>query len=422
LYNIKEKIDCKYIAYDLFKNNKNYISLLLINTLTALFGIIIYKLIDNTYENNEIFVFTYYRRILSFLSPISLCGMGVTLAKKVSLKKTNSLQYFIISLFMTVILPILLLLFYFISPKSLTLVLWGNNPNDFGSMFLPLILNLFGLNSISIIISYYRGKDRFIKASSIGLIFVSIVPLLILLLDVAIEQFLVIFGLSLIGSTLIFIILKIKHFHFDKDINIKSYIKEGILRIAGDVSYYFLLLAPSYFILLFTKDLVSAAAIGFCQVIINSSSILINPISFITLTKSVRFSINRELNELKKVFNRTITYTFLIFTFFSIILILLTEHLILILYSKEILLHLFPVKIFLLVTPFIATYLSGRSFIDGVTAKPIMSRINASGLATFFLIMMIAKEHLTVFSSITVGFISSFIIMDFLMISYIKKL
>lgn len=403
----------------IFKNKKSYLILLLINILSAIGNIFLYKIINKSYGEEELYLFTYYKRLLSFLAPISLMGMGVTLVRNITVNKEQAYSYTIVSLLITLLLPICLLLFYSFNPDSFRFVLFAGENYD--SIIYPIIINLTGLGFFSMVISFFRGYSEFIKASILSLIFVTLVPYILIFFNFDLILFLNLYGVILILTVLTSMFFLNPNFKMSNyKIDFKSFIRESVSRVIGDLSYYFLLLAPSYFLLFFTKDLVMVSAISFCQVIINSTTILIKPISFIKLTKTAQMVNENDFVGVKKDFFKVTGFTFLVFVIMSVLLIMCIDLVINLLYSKSILVFSSDIKFFLLVTPFFATYVGGRSFIDGLTHKPVMSYINLIGLLTFLLILFLYNGN-SYFFVISFSFSFAFLIMDVIMFTYIKK-
>ena len=69
----------------LLNKNKTYAILLFLNLISAFGAILIYKLIAESFGSNDTFVFTYLKRIISLIVPISLFGLGVTLSRRVAI-------------------------------------------------------------------------------------------------------------------------------------------------------------------------------------------------------------------------------------------------------------------------------------------------------------------------------------------------
>lgn len=397
------------VLYRLFSNNKTYLILLLINVFSALGSIILYKIIGIVYTEEDLYVFTFYKRILSFIAPISLLGLGVTLVRKVSVDKKKSNSYTLISILGALIIPLFALIFYIFFPVEFDIVFFaGENLNQ---MATPFILNLIGLSFFSIYISLLRGLSRFIYASFINLVFIIVIPLILLLFSFSLSNFLNIYGILLILiSILLFSTEKIEKFR--KEIEIKPFFAEGLNRLIGDISYYFLLLGPSYFLLILTNDLKIAAAVSFCQVILNSTIILIKPISFIKLTYTAQLTNIKNIIDLKKDFYIVALLTFIAYIFIYLILKLSIQFIITFFFSNSILEYLNEINTFLIVVPFFGLYISSRSYLDGVTNKALMSIVNLIGLIIFVISVFIFNRITTSFQSVNISFILCFIIMD----------
>lgn len=378
----------------------------------------LYRVVNEVFGESDLYLFTYYKRIISFLAPVSLLGLGVTLVRKVSVRAEESASYIVVSLLMTLIIPSFLLVLYFISPNVFVKLFFAGE--DYKFMTIPIIINLIGLSFFSISISFLRGISQFIYASTLNLIFVVLVPFILLLFNLSLVNYLIFNGVFLVFVSII-LNLRLNRNKIKFNFSYIFFLKEGLQRLVGDISYYFLLLAPSYFLFLFTKNIAVTSAISFCQVIMNSTTILIKPISFVKLTSSTIMSKDKNIITLKKDFFKVIIYVFLIFILISVIFYLSIELIINLLYSDSILIFLDEIKQFLIVIPFFGVYLSGRSYIDGITDKAIMSIINTVGLFIFLVVMFFLMNFLSSFSAISLGFTLSFVIMDLIMILFIKK-
>lgn len=400
-------------------NNKTYLLLLGLNIISAACSILIYKFTTFKFTDDEVFLFTFLKRAISFLSPISLMGLGVTLTRYVGKKEEESILYFIISFVLVLFLPLIVFVSFYFYPDFTTKLIFGENLESYKSIVIPMILNLLGLNFASIIISFHRGKGEFLLATSLSLVLVILMPFLLLLLPLSFSEYIGVFGIFLIvvcSTYGIKVILRYKIYN----LSYGSFIKEGVGRMFGDIGYYFLLFAPSYFLLQIGNELNNAAALAFCQVLINSCSILVNPISFVALTKTVNSVKNKEIDKLKRKFNKTVIWVFFIFILVMLFFLGTLEFLVKTFFTKSILSVLSEVKVFLTVLPFFGVYLSGRSFLDGATSKPIMSYINIVGLALFLVIMFVLKMQYSLFLSINISFILSFVVMDLMIILFMN--
>lgn len=406
---------------DTLIKNKTYLVLLFLNVISGIAGLLIYKFISFKYSGDGLFIFTFLKRIISFISPVSLLGLGVTLARYVAVNSNNSFKYVLNSIFAALFIPFLLLIIYLAFPSYLTKLFWGEDLKQYSEMILPIIVNILGLNFISILISFYRGVGKFVFSTSLSLFFIVLLPFFILFFNVPLKNFISYYGILLVLISVLLLFKISRKYPTKESVNYKMFFVEGTNRMFGDVSYYFLLFAPSYFLLKYTNDLALASSIAFCQVIINASSILINPISFMSLTNSVKNKKDNKINKLKRNFNSFVRNCFLFFIGVLMILYFSLHYIIPLLYSEKILEFSSEIKLFLLSLPFIAVFLGARSFVDGITSRAIMSYINTIGLFVFLFLFFLLKNFMTIFNSIGISFVVSFFLMDLLIIIYIKR-
>ena len=402
----------------LLNKNKTYAILLFLNLISAFGAILIYKFIAESFDSNDTFVFTYLKRIISLIVPISLFGLGVTLTRRVAIDPERSYVYMLISLVTTILLPLLLLVFYYIDPEYLTLLFWGEYSITYEKMFIPLIMNVIGVNFTLILVSFYRGKGEYVKATLINLLLIVVLPILILSLNLNFRTYILTYGITL---TLITILISVPSNTILEKKNYKDFLAEGFSRVFGDISYYFLLFSPSYFVLILTNDISLSASIAFCQVIINASSILINPISFMVLTKTAEQASVSNTVELKKEFFKTVKYIFVVFFISYFLVISLLKTIINFFYTDKVLENLEHIKFFLTILPFISIYMVSRSYVDGITKKAIMSYINLIGLFLFLFLLKLFIFFFEIVPSISGAFILSFFTMDILILMFMRR-
>jgi O-antigen/teichoic acid export membrane protein len=402
----------------LLNKNKTYTILFFLNLISAFGAILIYRFIAESFGSKDTFVFTYLKRIISLIVPISLFGLGVTLTRRVAIDPERSYGYMLISLVTTILLPLLLLVFYYMDPEYLTLLFWGEYSITYKKMFFPLIMNIVGVNFTLILVSFYRGKGEYVKATLINLLLIVVLPILILSLNLNFRTYILTYGITLI---LITILISIPRNTILEKKNYKDFLVEGFSRVFGDISYYFLLFSPSYFVLILTNDISLSASIAFCQVIINASSILINPISFMALTKTAEQASVSNTVELKKEFFKTIKYIFVVFFISYFLVISLLKTIINYFYTDKVLENLEDIKFFLIVLPFIAIYMTSRSYVDGITKKAIMSYINFIGLFLFLFLLKLFISFFEIVPSISGAFILSFFTMDVLILMFMRR-
>ena len=405
----------------LFLSNKEYCVILFLSSITALGTILFYKFVDYEFNDDALFSFTYIKRVISFLSPLSLLGTGVTLIRFIGINSHNkNLGYTITSLLLTFFVPLVIIICNLFKPEFISNIIWSDQNKLHEVFFYPLIFSLMGLNMVSIIISYFRGIEKYYNSVTINLCLIVIIPFVILKASESIQEFILFNGLVQIVFSLgiIFWLIDFKEIKF---INIKLFVIESFPRTIGDITFYFLLFAPSYLTFKLSGDLSLTAAVSFCQVLINASVILIKPLTLVKLPWAIKLKNDKKVSHLKRVYFSEIKMVFFGFSLITIILITQLEIIIKYLYSGSILTFIDDMMIFLLLLPFYACFLVSRNYIDGLSPKPLTSFICFFGLV-LFLYQIYLFDNEQIIKIISFSIISTFAIMNLIILIYIKSI
>lgn len=407
--------------FEVISGRKEYLLLLFLNIFISFGTIIIYKLIKIKFDDEMLFDFTYIKRIIAFLSPISLLGTGVTLIRFIGTDINKNSEYYILtSIFLTLFTPLGLIILNIFNEGLIINFLWNKHEILHSKYFYPLIIYLIGLNTTTVAICKFRGLKKYFKSTYINLCLIVLMPLIVLIYATNINHYLFYNGLLLIFFSLIILVNKKMKINLPKTLLIKTYIKEGITRLFGDISYYFLIFAPSYFILKFTGDLSMTAALSFCQILVNASTILIKPVSLVKLPWTVKQKEFNNLSLIKNTLIKETTITFLVFLIITLFLVSSIETIINLVYTNNILEYILSIKIYLFLIPFYCCFLILRNYVDGITNKPINFYINTVGII-LFIAQIYTLDFGNEMKTIAISMINSFLVMDIIIVVYIIR-
>ena len=281
----------------------NYIITYSVEFLVMLSGVVLFKQINSRFNDFGFSEFTINKRLIGFLMPLLMVGMGVAIPKFSSAedRKIKTDIYYIALIIISI--SFALFLGICISLNSLfSFLVFGDDAHS--KMFILVLLYVYTLLIHSCIYNYFRSNLDFKKASVIQLINLGIWPILIVFfVNTLLEYFVVLSSITMITSVLIhslfipFMSLKIQHFKS----RFTPIFKYGVSRVPGDVLLGFFFALP-VFLISTNFSMKEAGMVAFCLSLFNIVIALTSPINVLVLpiaSKMVHEKNDKDLNVLR---------------------------------------------------------------------------------------------------------------------------
>ena len=256
-------------------------------------------------NEESFYYYAYARRVISFISPVLLAGLGVALPRGIGLfhkEKEKIDRMLFVTFLITLSISILWYGLNVFFNDWFTKLVWGRI-NPFSQKLNQAIgLYIIGLNMFGCIHSYFRGKLQVIYAGLLELLALTLIPLFAFIILSDLIKIYNLVSLVLIIINFLIIISVLNKF---KNINIKYYLKEakellsyGIPRVPGDVVFALLIFLPA-FVSSRYFSIEYAGIIGFGSALITLVNLPASAISFVSLSRFA-FKLNKSRTKLRK--------------------------------------------------------------------------------------------------------------------------
>ena len=351
-------------------------------------GIIVYKIVNERFNNTQFTEYNLFRRSSSLFQPLIKCGLGVSIPKFTS-KYLNRNSILIVGLFILIIVVSLFGAFILIFHDFFSVLLFGNKM--YSNLIFVLLLMLLGAGLHSIVYGFLRGKFLYGYANILQLFNIGLVPVFTLFVNKDISQVFLLNSLIWIFSSIvIFIFLVIVYKPRINKVVVKhdliKLLHFGVPRIPGDFALLILISIPSFIVLHIYNDFKLAGFVAFSTTILNLVGAAFAPIGLILLPETNRLIKNKEIDKLNQITRKIlIITTILIFTSLVVFSIFPSFFLDLLVSETDIKL-ISACKIMLLGGFGYALYLNLRSVLDAFYFKPVNS-VNL--LKTLFLLIVL---------------------------------
>ena len=273
----------------------------------ALINFIFFRQVYLNIGEDSFYYYAYSRRVISFLSPILLLGIGISLPRAMGhfsgdTKKAGLML--VVSLITLSLVSLIWLLLNILCNKWFTDFIWGEVNPFTQRLNIAISVYLMSINIYAGIHSYFRGKIDALAAGIIDLMAQSVLPLIAFLL---ISDLVIIFysiSLMVFALNILIIFLLIRKVSFI-ELKMKLLLKEagellgyGIRRIPGDIFYALLIFLPAFFAGKYF-NIRLAGVFSFGLSILTLFNLPATAISFVTLSRSANLLVS-EKEKLRK--------------------------------------------------------------------------------------------------------------------------
>lgn len=338
-------------------------------------GIVVYKIVNERFDDTEFSEYNLFRRSSSLFQPLIMCGLGVSIPKFIS-KYVNRNSFLIVGLLVLLCVLILTGAVFLMFEDFFAQLLFGNK--SYANLIFVLLLILLGAGIHAIVYGFLRGKFLYGFANLFQLFNIGIVPVLSLFVYDNIIQAFYFNGLIwIISSLFVFLVLcliykpKINKKIFRNDLNKLLFF--GLPRIPGDFALLLLLSMPSFIVLHFYGDIILAGYVAFATTLINLVGAAFGPIGLILLPETNRLIRNKQVDQLQKISKKLTLITLLLVCFGFIVFVFFPKFFLDLLVSDSDY-KLVKSCVIMLIGAFgYAVYLNLRSILDAFYFKPVNS-------------------------------------------------
>jgi O-antigen/teichoic acid export membrane protein len=276
-----------------------------IEFLIMVISVMLFKIIAVRFSGLGFAEFTINKRIVGFLMPLMMMGMGVSLPKFLpNENERKQLEIHYSSLMIISFLFLFALALFFFMSAYLSKLAFGDYNHE--KMCVASLLYVYSLMAHACLYNFFRGKFDFFISSLLQLANLGIFPLIACFFVHDIFQYLVV--LSFLSFTLLLFIniryIPFARFSFNEySSTIKRIVRYGIQRMPGDV-FLGLFLAVPAFIASNYFSITEAGNIAFCLSLFNIVIALMSPVNIILLPKASKIVHEKNFSLLKEISNK----------------------------------------------------------------------------------------------------------------------
>jgi O-antigen/teichoic acid export membrane protein len=275
-----------------FSPARIYSATLVTELLVMLVQIAVYKLVATWLGQAGFSQYALARRVLAFLQPLTLLGLGMALPRYLALTEgrgeaSRSARYFCAALLWAGGFTVLLAATLLIWPRWFSYLFFGGTA--YRSLIAPMALMLVGMSLHCILYAFLRGKMAVGRANALQLIDNGLLPLLVLGLvhkDVAGMLWALGFGWTATAGTMCLITVVMLGWENPVSEG-RELLRYGLQRVPGDFALIALLALPAFFAA-HVGGIQQAGFVAFGLSLVNMIASVFSPVGIILLPKVSR--------------------------------------------------------------------------------------------------------------------------------------
>ncbi len=249
--------------------------------------------------------YTLSRRNISFLQPLLMIGLGVAVPRYVSIHPKRD-SFLPASLILMTIVSLFFLLVLTLGRGFFSDLFFGDVV-DYQNYILPLCILLIGYGYHAILYGYLRGKKEVYFSNLIQLVNIGLLPISVLLCTQNVQQLLLLNGVLLLASCLIFGLYVFIKRQIQLDFqscweDAKLMLNFGLPRILGDFALLAMLTFPTYIVLSLQKNVLTGGDVAYSITLLNLVGAAFGPLSLVLLPEIGGFLAEKRIDLIKKRF------------------------------------------------------------------------------------------------------------------------
>ncbi|HBG05619.1 MAG: hypothetical protein A2075_12820 [Geobacteraceae bacterium GWC2_58_44] len=359
---------------------RDYLITLLSTQILMLVNLVSFKLVTLFLGEHGFALYNIGRRTISVLYPLMMMGIGISLVRNIAMTSIEEHHKRHQILFNAVI-PILFVALFaiatvFFIPSVVATLLLGDGSLEL--LVLSIFIYVLGLSLCGLLQSFFRGRMQFVKTNLLGLFSGGLIPMsCILLFRTKIEHVYFAAGFTMISVFVVMYLSALDNAKirglYDASV-LRTHLVYGLPRTPGDISFYMLLMVPSWWAT-HSYGLEVGGRVAFACTILNLFASAISPISFILLPKASAMFKNGKQAELKKLMIKLIMLSATVSVVGIIIIQLSIGTVIEFCLGKEYMGAVDLIRIVAIGTLPYSLFICLRSIVDAESTKPINSII-----------------------------------------------
>jgi len=359
--------------------------------------IFIYRLIAQKLGPEGVGEYSLIKRVISFLEPILLLGLGVGISRYVAISRDNKERdsYIKGGASIVIFITFIFLIFINLFKEYFVKIFFGTV--DYVYLVFPFSFFLIGSIIHGLVYSYFRGRFLVKIFNSLQVINLTLIPLLFILFfkNITIEKLIILIGVSTIIISLLFLLFFVRDFYAQIEKwqfknSIKKLLYYSVPRIPADFALVGLFsLGP-----IFAAHFVAVQEVGYLSIgqsLVNIIGVAIAPLGLILLPKISNLTTNGKEETIKENLNLFIPALIQCSIFFCFQLIIFADKIINFWLGPEFLNAVPVMRIVFVSLIFYPFYVGMRSILDAVEIKPL-NTINL--LLSLFVFLFIAGSLL----------------------------
>lgn len=376
----------------------NYVVTFGVEFLIMLISVALFKIIALHFHEIGFSEYTVNKRLISFLMPLLMIGLGVSLPKFLSVEtKEKQLEIHYSALIIVTGFFLVSVVVGVLFSTYFSKMVFGDYNHE--KMCIAVLFFVYSLMVHACLYNYFRGKFNFKISSLMQFIDLGLLPILVVFFVRSIFDYFIALSLT---TLLVLLIVNIFFIPFYKlnystfKTTAKRLFGYGLQRMPGDVILGLFLAVPT-FIASNYFSLIIAGNIAFCLSLFNIIIALMSPVNIILLPEASRIVHERNFSLLKSISSKLLLLSF------AIGVVSLT---VISFFGKDIL-QLFSIKNYEETSGYLILVFSGvigysifsviRSIIDAYYVKARTSVIIIISFL-FFLVFLIAIKELNLFT------------------------
>lgn len=304
--------------------------------LILVISIALFKLINIRFETIGFSEFTISKRLVGFLMPLLMIGLGVSLPKFLPLETSEKqLKIHYTAIIIISSLFIICCLMVLIFPGFYSQLVFGSPFHK--KLIFANLLFVYSLMAHACVYNFFRGKFNFKASSLIQLLNLGILPLVCCFFTHNILNY---FILLSVLTLLFLVIISIKYIPFikltltDWKVCFIMLTQYGIQRMPGDVILGLFLALPT-FIASNYFSIIEAGSIAFCLSLFNIIIAFMSPINIILLPKASKIVFDKDFVQLKEISGKLLTLSLAVGVASVIGILILAEYILLFFKVKD---------------------------------------------------------------------------------------
>jgi len=354
------------------KKYKNYVVTFGTELTIMVLGFLVFRIANQQFDEYGFSEYSILRRTVSFLLPLMMIGLGVSIPRYISLEPHRN-SYFFSGLIWILISGTILLSVLGLGSSFFSEIFFGST--KYSDFILPMgmLLMTYGLHAV--IYGFLRGKLNIYLANFVQFINVGAIPLTVLYLSDSVLNLIYLNTISLFVSCLIVVVIIFNKYEIQVNKKMARedsivLLKYGLPRVLGDFALLAILTLPTYIVLEMQDDILIGGDVAYCITLLNLVGAAFSPISLVLLPEIASFINQKRQDLIQKRFKVFVIICLALTAFGYVLFYLFTEFFLQLLLGSNFRSNLIEYSRIVLLSSFgYGLYIILRSFLDAIHVR-----------------------------------------------------